>query len=363
MIPMVDLRRQYLDMKEEIDGAVSDVMTSTHFILGPHVSALEEEIARCHSLPHGIGVANGTDALLLALRALEIGPGDEVITTPFTFFATAEVIAEAGATPVFVDIRPDTYNIDPQRIEAAVTPRTKAIIPVHLFGHPADMDPIMEIASECGLAVIEDCAQAFGAEYKGKKVGTFGVCGCFSFFPSKNLSCCGDGGMVITPRDDIAGTIRILRNHGSTARNYHSMLGYNSRLDELQAAILRVKLARIDEFNRARREKAALYRAGITRKDVTLPFEADECTHVYHQFTIRTAARDRVAEALGRHDIASAVYYPLPLHMQEVFRDLPSGMPCPVSEACAREVLSLPIFPELREDEIRRICDVINEVP
>jgi len=362
MIPMVDLRRQYLNMKEEIDGAVSDVLTSTHFILGPHVSALEEEIARYHTFSHGIGVANGTDALRLALRVFGIGRGDEVITTPFTFFATAEVIAELGATPVFVDICPDTYNINPKLIESVITPRTKAIVPVHLFGHPADMDPIVELASRYDLAVIEDCAQAFGAEYKGKKVGTFGACGCFSFFPSKNLSCCGDGGMVITPREDIAETIRILRNHGSTVRNHHSMLGYNSRLDELQAAIVRVKLGKIDTLNDLRREKASMYRAGITRKDVTLPFEADECTHVYHQFTIRTGARDRIAEALGRNNIASAVYYPVPLHRQEVFRDLPSGTSCPVSEECAREVLSLPIFPELREDEIERICDIINGV-
>ena len=265
MIPMVDLRRQYLQLKEEIDAAVLDVLDKTQFILGPNVSDLEAEVARYHGVPHAIGVANGTDALLLALRALGIGAGDEVITTPFTFIATAEVAGLLGAVPVFVDIDPKTFNIDPALIEKAVTKRTKAIIPVHLFGQPCDMDPILAVARKHGLKVIEDCAQAFGARYKGKMVGTLGDAACFSFFPSKNLACYGDGGMVITGDAKTDATLRMLRNHGSNVRYYHSLLGYNSRLDELQAAIVRVKLKRIDAFNEGRRRAADLYRKHIRR--------------------------------------------------------------------------------------------------
>jgi dTDP-4-amino-4,6-dideoxygalactose transaminase len=261
MIPMVDLRRQYLQLKEEIDAAVLDVLDKTQFILGPNVSELEAEVARYHGVPHAIGVANGTDALLLALRALGIGAGDEVITTPFTFIATAEVAGLLGAVPVFVDVDPKTFNIDPALIEKAVTKRTKAIIPVHLFGQPCDMDPILAVAKKHGLKVIEDCAQAFGARYKGKIAGTLGDAACFSFFPSKNLACYGDGGMVITGDAKTDATLRMLRNHGSNVRYYHSLLGYNSRLDELQAAIVRVKLKRIPEAHPANRHHPA-FRSG-----------------------------------------------------------------------------------------------------
>ena len=249
MIPMVDLRRQYLLLKQEIDAAVLDVLDKTQFILGPNVSAFEAEAARYHGLPHAVGVANGTDALLLALRALGIGAGDEVITTPFTFIATAEVVGLLGAIPVFVDIDPVTFNLDPALVESAVTEKTKAIIPVHLFGQPCDMDPILAVARKHGLKVIEDCAQAFGARYKGRIAGTMGDAGCFSFFPSKNLACYGDGGLVITADAAVDAALRVLRNHGSSVRYYHSVLGYNSRLDEIQAAIVRVKLKRIDAFN------------------------------------------------------------------------------------------------------------------
>jgi dTDP-4-amino-4,6-dideoxygalactose transaminase len=363
MIPMVDLKRQYHNLKKEIDAAVSDVLEETRFILGPNVSALEEEIAAYHDLPYAVGVANGTDALLLALRACGIEAGDEVITTTFTFIATAEVIALLKARPVFVDICPDTYNLDCNQIAEKITAKTKAIIPVHLFGHPADMQPIMEIAQKHNLKVIEDCAQAFGAQYNGRKVGTIGDVGCFSFFPSKNLAGYGDGGMVITKNEEIAQKIKILRNHGSGKRYYHQEIGYNSRLDEIQAAIIRVKLRQIDKFNEARRQNAAAYCAAINRKDIILPVIASGCEHVYHQFTIRANNRDVLADALQKKDIASAVYYPVPLHQQEVF--LKSGniqMQLPQSERCAQEVLSLPMFPELNREEIRLIADVINHV-
>ncbi|OGP90406.1 MAG: hypothetical protein A2031_00065 [Deltaproteobacteria bacterium RBG_19FT_COMBO_43_11] len=364
MIPMVDLKRQYQTIKSEIDTAVGEVLEQAQFILGPNVSKLEEEIASYHGLPYAVGVANGTDALLLALRACGIKAGDEVITTPFTFIATAEVIALLKATPVFVDICPDTFNIDPGKIAAKITSRTKAIIPVHLFGHPADMAPIMEIAIKNNLKVIEDCAQAFGAKYHGQNVGTIGDAGCFSFFPSKNLAGYGDGGMVITKSEEIARQIKILRNHGSSVRYYHQDVGYNSRLDEIQAAIIRVKLKQIDKFNTARRQNAAAYRAAINKKEIILPSVAPGCEHVYHQFTIRTKNRDVLTAALQEKGIASAIYYPVPLHRQEVFMDLYNfSVKLPLSETCAREVLSLPMFPELNQKEIKLIADVINNAP
>jgi dTDP-4-amino-4,6-dideoxygalactose transaminase len=363
MIQMVDLKRQYHGLKKEIDAAISDVLEETRFILGPNVSSLEEEVAAYHSLPYAVGVANGTDALLLALRACGIEEGDEVITTPFTFIATAEVVALLKAKPVFVDICTDTYNLDCSQIAGKITSKTKAIIPVHLFGHPADMDHIMEIARKHDLKVIEDCAQAFGAVYKGKKVGSIGDVGCFSFFPSKNLAGYGDGGMVITKSKEIAVRTRMLRNHGSSKRYYHQEVGYNSRLDEIQAAIIRVKLKKIDQFNAARRHNAAAYCEFINNKNITLPVVASDCEHVYHQFTIRTKKRDVLAEALQKKDIASAVYYPVPLHQQEVFlKSNNYSEKLPQSERCSQEVLSLPMFPELSQEEIRLIADVINSV-
>lgn len=360
MIPMVDLKRQYGRLKSKIDQALAGVLEHTQFILGPNVTALEKEVADYHGLPFAIGCANGTDALLLALRACNIGWGDEIITTPFTFIATAEVAAQLGAKAVFVDICPDSFNIDPQKIADKITPKTKAIIPVHLFGHPADMDPIMDIAREHNLKVIEDCAQAFGARYQGKTVGTFGDIGCFSFFPSKNLGCYGDGGIVITADEAIADKIKMLRNHGSAVRYYHSEVGYNSRLDEIQAAILRVKLAEIDSANEARWANASLYCRELDGHGIVLPAERPGCRHVYHQFTLRLQNRQAVAEALSRAGIASAVYYPVPLHRQEVFVKMYGPHESlPVTENCCDRVLSLPMFPELTEDEIRQIADVI----
>lgn len=364
MIPMVNLKRQYARLKTQIDAAVSQALEQTQFILGPNVGKLEEEVAAYAGAPYAVGCANGTDALLLALRACGIGAGDEIITTPFTFIATAEVAAQIGARPVFVDICPDTFNIDPEKIEAGITPRTKAIIPVHLFGHPADMTPIMDIAGKHGLKVIEDCAQAFGARYQGQIVGTIGDVGCFSFFPSKNLGCYGDGGIIITRHAEAAAKVKMLRNHGSDRRYYHSDVGYNSRLDEIQAAILRVKLREIDEANEGRRRHAAAYRAAITRRDILLPVERPGCKHVYHQFTLRSPNRQALADALEKAGVASAVYYPVPLHRQEVFVKLYGRQESlPAAESCASDVLSLPMFPELTPEEIRLIADVINHAP
>jgi dTDP-4-amino-4,6-dideoxygalactose transaminase len=361
MIPMVDLQRQYQNLKTEMEEAIRSVLNQGQFILGPEVSTLESEVAAYHGVPFAAGVASGTDALLLALRACGIGAGDEVITTPFTFIATAEVISHVQATPVFVDISPETFNIDPEKIEAKITAKTRAIIPVHLFGHPADMDPILELARRHRLKVIEDCAQAFGADYRGKKAGAMGDCGCFSFFPSKNLAGYGDGGMIITRDEETIKNARMLRNHGSKLRYHHHMLGYNSRLDEIQAAIIRIKFRHIGEFNAARRRHADLYRAGISREDVILPREQPECHHVYHQFTLRSQCRDRIMASLNDQGIASAIYYPVPLHRQEVFADCgTAGEKLPCAEACAGEVLSLPMFPELKQEEIRQITDVIN---
>ena len=364
MIPMVDLKRQYHNLKADIDAAIQGVLDNAQFILGPNVAELEKEIAAYHGLSHAIGVASGTDALLLSLRACGIGAGDEVITTPFTFIATADVISLLHAIPVFADIVTDTFNIDSGKVEEKITSKTKAIIPVHLFGHPADMDPICALAAKYNIRVIEDCAQAFGATYKGKKVGTRGDCGCFSFFPSKNLAGYGDGGMIITGNKDMAKNLRLLRNHGSVVKYHHTTLGYNSRLDEIQAAIIRVKMKKIEEFNDKRRINADIYRTLIKRDDITLPIELPGCKHVYHQFTIRSKNRDGIMKTLQNENVSSAIYYPVPLHRQEVFtRRNISAENLTNSEIYAREVLSLPMFPELKKEEIEHVSNVINHAP
>jgi dTDP-4-amino-4,6-dideoxygalactose transaminase len=364
MIPMVDLKRQYHNLKADIDAAIQNVLEDGQFILGPNVAELEKEIAAYHGVPHAVGVASGTDALLLSLRACGIGAGDEVITTPFTFIATADVISLLHAIPVFVDIATDTFNIDPGKVEEKITSKTRAIIPVHLFGHPADMDPICALAAKYNIRVIEDCAQAFGATYKGKKVGTRGDCGCFSFFPSKNLAGYGDGGMIITGNEEMAKNMRLLRNHGSAIKYHHTTLGYNSRLDEIQAAIIRVKMKKIEEFNDKRRINADIYKTLIKRDDVTLPIELPFCRHVYHQFTIRSRNRDVLMKALQNEKVSSAIYYPVPLHRQEVFtRQNIHTENLTNSEICAREVLSLPMFPELEKEEIEHVSNVINHAP
>jgi UDP-2-acetamido-2-deoxy-ribo-hexuluronate aminotransferase len=360
MIPMVDLKRQFNDIKQELLDVLTEVLESSQYILGPRVQELEKRIATYHGVSEAVGVASGTDALHLALDSIGIGEGDEVITTPFTFFATAEAVLYTGATPVFADIEPDTMNIAPDKIEERITERTKAIIPVHIFGHPADMDRILPIAKKYNLSVIEDCAQSFGAGIRGKKTGSFGDAGCFSFYPSKNLGAFGDGGMVVLGDSAIAADIRKLRNHGSMGAYRHESVGFNSRLDEIQAAVLLVKLSRIDEYNRKRRLIAALYNA-LLSDTAALPVERPGCSHVYHQYTIRTSTRNALQKHLRDNDISSVVYYPIPLHLQEAlgFLGYKKG-DFPVAEETAEKVLSLPIYPELEEATVRKIADIIN---
>lgn len=360
MKPMLDLKKQYLDIKDEVLYQLNEVLESSQYVLGRKVRELEADISSYHNVREAIGVASGTDALHLSLRALGIGQGDEVITTPFTFFATAEAILYVGAKPVFVDIEPETYNIDVSLIERKITEKTKAILPVHIFGHPADMESIMSIAGRHNLKVVEDCAQSFGASLHGKKTGSFGDAGCFSFYPSKNLGAYGDGGMIVLNDETIAGEIKKLRNHGSTGGYRHQCLGYNSRLDEMQAVILLVKFAKIDDYNRKRREKAALY-CRLLSDAVACPHEKEGAYHVFHQYTIRSARRDSLQQQLKESGIPSVVYYPIPLHLQEAMAFMGHARGSfPVAEQTADEVLSLPIYPELDEEDIRLTSEAIH---
>ena len=362
-VPMVDLKIQYAAIRDEVVGAVHGVIESAHFILGPQGKALEEAIAAYHGVKYAVAVASGTDALHLALRAAGITSGDEVITTPFTFIATAEAASYIGAVPVFVDIDPLTFNMDISKIEAAITKKTKAIIPVHLYGAPVEMDKLMELAKKHGLKVIEDCAQSFGAEYRGKKTGVFGDIGCFSFFPSKNLGAYGDGGMVITDDSKLAEHMLSLRNHGSRVRYYHDEIGFNSRLDEIQAAILRIKFRHIDEYNAKRRSNAFLYNKFLAGTGIQTPSEQEGTKHVFHQYTIRVKNRDAVKQKLDAGNVTSSmIYYPVPLHLQAAYKDLgmkPGSLP--KAELAAQEVLSLPMYPELTEEQIRLVADAVKK--
>lgn len=362
MIPMVDLKSQFDGIREEIVALLVEILESGHYILGTKVSEIEQKVAEFHGVRDAVGVASGTDALHLALDALGIGEGDEVITTPFTFFATVEAILYTGATPVFVDIEADTMNIDVAAIESHVTPRTKAIIPVHLFGHPCDMRAILRLAKKHKLKVIEDCAQAFGARISGKPVGSFGDAGCFSFYPSKNLGGYGDGGMVTVDSPRLAALIRELRNHGSKGAYRHRRVGYNSRLDEVQAGILLVKFRHIETYNERRRRKALLY-TELLRGAVLCPSEKDGVSHVYHQYTIRSTKREKIQQALRENGISSVVYYPVPIHLQEATKFLGYQRgDFPVAEKVSREVLSLPMYPELDEETIVNICSIIRTI-
>jgi dTDP-4-amino-4,6-dideoxygalactose transaminase len=360
-VPMVDLQAQYRALQSEIDEAVQAVVRSGQFVLGPAVEGFEQEVAAYCGTRHAVAVASGTDALHLALRAAGVGPGDEVVTTPFTFIATAGAISQTGARPVFADIDSDTFNIQPEQVEAAVNERTRAVLPVHLYGQPADLAPIRELCRRRGLALIEDCAQSFGAEYGGRKSGAYGDMGCFSFYPSKNLGAYGDGGMVVTDDDTAAERLRQLRDHGRVAGYRHAMIGYNSRLDELQAAVLRVKLRRLDEYNRRRRENARRYGARLADAGVLPPVEDGKGLHVYHQYTVRAANRDVIRNALSAAGIASAVYYPVPLHRQEVYAADHARASLPAAEAAAEQVLSLPMYPELTEDQIDEVARVVRQ--
>jgi len=386
-VPLLDLKAQYAAIREEIRAAMDRVADSQYFILGPEVEALEQEVAAYSGCAHGIGVSSGTDALLVALMAIDIQPGDEVITTPYSFFATAGSIARLGAVPIFVDIDPLTFNIDPAGIEARITARTRVIMPVHLYGQMAEMDPIMDIAQRHHLVVIEDAAQAIGSEYRGRRAGSIGHMGCFSFFPSKNLGGFGDGGMVTTNDAALAERVRLLRGHGAHPKYYHKLIGGNFRLDALQAAVLRVKLKYLDSWTEGRQRNAAIYRqlfadgglaldtpqclgAGCRARaegacalrpgGVVLPYEAPERRHIYNQFVIRSTRRDNVMAALKERKIGHEIYYPVPLHLQECFAYLgnkPGDLPA--SECAAAETLALPIYPELTEEMLAAVVDTV----
>jgi dTDP-4-amino-4,6-dideoxygalactose transaminase len=361
VIPQLDLVAQHKSIKEELDRAIGQVVASGNYILGPNVEALEREVASYCGTAHGVGVASGTDALHLALIACGVKEGDEVITTPFSFIATADTIAQVGAVPVFVDINPRAFNLDENKIEHKITARTKAIVVVHLYGQPARMDKIMTIAEEYGIKVIEDCAQAMGAEFQGRKVGSIGHAGCFSFFPTKNLGCMGDGGMVVTDDDEIAERVRMLRVHGQGKKYQSEILGFNSRLDEIQAAILRVKLKYLDTWNAERQNKASLYSRLLRDAPVVTPLVEEDTKHVFHQYTIRAPRRDELAKELEEKGIGVAIYYPVPFHLQKVFGYLGYQKGAlPESEKGAREVLSLPIYPELEDSQVEEVAKEIK---
>lgn len=361
MIPILDLKRQYEKIGKEIEKEVVDVLKSGCYILGPHNKALAEDLAEYVGVKHAVTLNSGTDALHLALRALDIGPGDEVITTAFTFVATTEAIGIVGAKPVFVDIDNCTYNIAADKIENAITPRTKAIIPVHLYGQPADMKTICEIAKKHDLYVIEDCCQAIGAKIGDKMVGSFGDVGCFSFFPTKNLGAMGDGGLLTTNSQLINDRVIALRNHGGAVRYYHDEIGVNSRLDEIQAAILRVKFKHIDKWNKQRRENAYRYNELFADyADIVTPVEMDDTYCVYHQYTVKIPNRDEVHKLLQEAGIGAMLYYPVPLHLQKVHEYLGVGEgSLPYTENNTKIVLSLPMFPELTAEEQKQVADTL----
>jgi dTDP-4-amino-4,6-dideoxygalactose transaminase len=367
-IPLLDLQAQYATIRDEVGAAIDRVVESQHFIGGPEVEAFEREIADYCGVAHAIGVSSGSDALLVSLMAANIGPGDEVITTAYSFFASAGAIARLGARPVFVDIDADDYNIDAGQLAAAVTSKTKAVLPVHLYGQTAEMDPIMDVANKHGLIVIEDAAQAIGAEYRGQRAGSIGQFGCFSFFPSKNLGGFGDGGLVTTNDSDLAERLRLFRGHGAKPKYNNRVIGGNFRLDALQAAILRVKLRHLDGWTEGRRRNADRYRLLLRElsargtRSVSAPADVPQRRHIYNQFVVRTTDRDAMRAYLGKAQIGTEVYYPIPLHLMDAFAYLghkPGDFP--QSERAARESLALPIYAELTEDMQRRVIEVIGE--
>jgi dTDP-4-amino-4,6-dideoxygalactose transaminase len=363
-IPMLDLGAQFRSIEGEIRGAIDRVLESQHFILGPEVAALEKEVSQFCDTRYGVGVASGTDALILALAASGIGDGDEVIVPSFSFIATADCVSLLRATPVFVDIDPVTFCIDPAQVGKKITARTKAIIPVHLYGQAANMDPILDIARQHNLKVIEDNAQAIGATYNGRKTGSMGDMGCISFFPSKNLGGYGDGGMIVTDSEELYGRLRSLRAHGATKKYFSIEQGWNSRLDEIQAAILRVKLRHLDSWAEGRRSRADLYDHYFESvSGVVAPKRADRGTHVFHQYTVRVQNRDAVNKALAARGVPSMVYYPVPIHLQPIYVALGYQKGAlPASEQASEEVLSLPIYPELTDDQIEYVAETLADV-
>jgi len=391
-IQLINLKRQYESIKEEVDKEVLDVLSEGQYIMGKNVKEFEREISEYIGVKHSVSVGNGTDALIIALKALGIGRGDEVITTPFTFFATAESISFVGATPVFVDVDINTFNIDPAKIEEKITDKTKAIMPVHIFGQPCDMDAINEIAKKHNLKVIEDACQAIGSEYKGKKAGSLSDIACFSFFPTKNLGCAGDGGMIVTNDDNLATVCRALRAHGSGAdgqkafniindikedavedngtdntvynplKYYNYLIGQNSRLDELQAAILRVKLRNLDKWNDARRKHARFYSEQLKDTNLAAPFEADNVKHVYHLYILQSDDRSKMVNYLKENGIATGVYYPIPLHLQKAYKDLGyKEGDLPNAEYLSHRTFAIPMFAELTDEEKEYIVETIKK--
>jgi dTDP-4-amino-4,6-dideoxygalactose transaminase len=359
-VPFIDLTRQHAILADEITRAVGDVVSGAQFILGPAVEAFEAEFAAYCGVRHAVGMASGTDALRLALEAADVGPGDEVIVPAFTFVATATMVSQLGAQPVFADIDPHTWTLDAADVERRITERTRALIPVHLYGQPAAMGPLLDVAGPKKIVVIEDAAQAVGATWQGRRAGGLGQLGCFSFYPTKNLGAIGDAGLVTTNDAELAERLRRLRHHGSRLRYVHDSLGWCSRLDEIQAAVLRVKLRRLDAWTAERRMLAARYRELLAGLPITLPVEAPNTTAVYHLFTIRTPARDALKAFLEDRGVGSAVHYPIPLHLQPLYRKR-SAAALPESERAAEEVLSLPLYPELRAEELEVVAAVVRE--
>jgi len=362
-VPLLDLKRQYEKIKDRVDKAVLDVFDKGYFVLGPPVQELEKRIAVLCDVGYGIGCASGTDALLLSLRAAGVEPGDEVITSNYSFFASTSVISRVGARPIFVDIEEDTYNIDPSLIEKAITPRTKALIPVHLFGQVADMDAIMEIAKKHKLAVIEDAAQAISARYKDRTAGSFGDFGCFSFYPSKNLGGAGDGGLVVTKTEENSELLKMYRLHGWKVKYRPEVIGYNSRLDSLQAAVLNVKLDYLDEWSQSRIAHAKIYDAAFAGTAIKAPVVKDYSYHIYNQYTISVENRDELMAVLKEKQIGHDIYYPVPFHLLECYKELPYKKgDFPISESAADNVVSIPIFPELTAEEQEEVIEVIKSV-
>lgn len=360
-IPLIDLKSEYMDLRSEVLDAIDQSLQSMQLFLGPNVQALEREWAGFCGTDHAVGVSEGTTAVSLGLRAMEIGPGDEVVTVSWTFFATIEAIIHVGATPVLVDIDPDTYCMDPKKLAEAVTKRTAAVIPVHVYGHPADMEAIGEICRPRGIRILEDAAQAHGAEYHGEKVGSIGDAGAFSFYMSKNLAGYGEGGIVSTSDSGIAANIRKLRDHGQAERGTFECIGYNARLDEIQAAIVRIKLKHLADNNDKRRENADLYNALLADENVVLPTVAEGCKHVYHLYTIRSDRRDDIAAALEENDIGYATHYHKPPHTHPACEDYAlSTSHLPVTQRLADEVISLPMYPDLSQAQIETVCDVVK---
>ena len=361
-VNFVDLKEQYKTIKNDILSAITSVLEDNQFVLGSRVKEFEEKYAAYSQTKYGVGVASGTDAILLALKSFDIRPGDEVITAANTFMATVLAISYAGATPVLIDNDPVSYNIDPTKIEAAINSKTKAIIPVHLYGQMADMDAIIKIAKKHKLKVIEDACQAHGAEYKGHRSGSMGDIGCFSFYPSKNLGAYGDGGMVITHDEHLYEKLKMLRDYGQLKKYHHEVKGFNSRLDSIQAAVLLAKLPYLENWNNNRRALAKLYNELLSEVDVVTPFESQGYRHIYHLYVIRTKKRDQMFAHLNSKQIFCGIHYPIPIHLQKAYKDLPYKKgDFPITERYAQEILSLPMFPELKEEQIRYVIGVIKE--